>query len=113
MKTIKNTLSRIDVQTFSDRMKELAISKTDRVHCPHPSCSAWIPPTVTTGQITCPRCKLGVCRACKGAAHKTMGDCPGDLGLQTTLGGGRQSLRQCIRCGIMVERAMGCNQIIW
>lgn len=113
LKVIKSTLSRKDHQAFSDKAKEYATPAADRVYCPLPSCSAWIPP-IAVGKIECLQCKSVVCRTCRGAAHPAQEDCPEDFELQATLEEGeRQGWRRCFRCRTMVERTMGCNHMTW
>ncbi|KAH0606040.1 uncharacterized protein H6S33_004497 [Morchella sextelata] len=110
-KTIEKALNKQDRQTYKGKAKEYAIPAADRVYCPHPTCSAWIPPS-GTGRIICGTCNNSVCGTCRGIAHPAQADCPEDFDLQLTLEEGeRQGWIRCYQCRTMVERTQGCNHI--
>ncbi|RPB10062.1 hypothetical protein P167DRAFT_477122, partial [Morchella conica CCBAS932] len=110
-KTIEKALNKQDRQAYKAKAKEYAIPAADRVYCPYPTCSAWIPPC-GTGRIICGSCNNSVCGTCRGTAHPAQADCPEDFDLMLTLEEGeRQGWIRCYQCRTMVERTQGCNHI--
>lgn len=79
---------------FIDHFKEKSIEfqTPNRIYCPWPTCSAFIPPSRINGEIAvCEKCEYWVCTMCKGATHQGR-DCPEDRSLkdliQTAQGAG-------------------------
>lgn len=99
---------------FIEHFKEKSVEfqTANRIYCPWPTCSAFIPPSRIHGEIAvCERCEYWVCTMCKGATHQGR-DCPEDSSLkdlvQTAKGAGWQ---RCYRCSRFVELSHGCNHI--
>ena len=93
-------------------MRELEMNTPNRVYCPIPTCSAFIPPNYDdysyAAIVECPDCYGAVCSECKGAAH--LGDCelPQDTELVTA---GLEAGMQRCDCGFMIELESGCYHI--
>lgn len=84
---------------------------SNRVYCPIPTCSTFIPPPVGTNHVaktSCPVCTQEVCTACKREWHGGE-PCKGDdeMLLQLTNAAGFQ---RCA-CGHVVELTIGCNHM--
>lgn len=99
---------------FIEHFKEKSVEfqTANRIYCPWPTCSAFIPPSSINGEIAvCEKCGYWVCTLCKGATHQGR-DCPEDASLkdlvQTAKGAGWQ---RCYHCNRFVELSHGCNHI--
>lgn len=99
---------------FIEHFKEKSVEfqTANRIYCPWPTCSAFIPPSRINGEIAvCEKCEYWVCTMCKGGTHQGR-DCPEDRSLkdlvQTAKGAGWQ---RCYRCSRFVELSHGCNHI--
>ena len=80
----------------------------DRVYCPRPTCSTFIPPNRGSGYsaiVVCPICAEPVCSACKRVSHAGPCDNDRDTEILNTI---RAAGFQRCECGHVIELTVGC-----
>ncbi|KAK1989245.1 IBR finger domain-containing protein [Colletotrichum cereale] len=92
--------------------KSVEYSTTDRTYCHVPTCSAFIPPATTQGDVgTCPDCQTRVCALYKGPEHQNHA-CIQDAAAQEVLRLAEENnWKRCPSCQTVVELGMGCHHI--
>ena len=99
-------LKSFDSKSLEDRTE-------NRIFCPVPKCSEFIPPTGEEGRypatIQCPKCKQEVCSACKTYAHD--GNCGEARDVDILDYAKKMGYKRCV-CGYLVEKNMGCNHMV-
>lgn len=92
--------------------KSMEFQTLNRIYCPWPTCSAFIPPSRINGEIAvCEKCEYWVCTICKGATHQGR-DCLEDRSLKDLIQTAKRAgWQRCYRCSRFVELSHGCNHI--
>lgn len=91
--------------------KKLEFGTADRTYCSNAKCSAFIPPSLTTGDTArCTVCWATTCVRCKRPGHR--GLCPVDDVSQKVLDlGEKKGWKRCFKCGHLIELTLGCNHM--
>ena len=114
-KTMITHLAREDMTRFDEKALEYAVAVANRYYCASPECAKWIDVRRARGSdnsLECPHCGYSLCTMCRGAAHGTKQDCPGDFGLDATLKQAeRAGWQRCYNCRAVVELNTGCRHI--
>ncbi|KAF8247145.1 hypothetical protein K440DRAFT_552079, partial [Wilcoxina mikolae CBS 423.85] len=112
---INSTLSRSERNVYKAKLAEYQVPYGDRLHCPRPTCSAWIPPAdIDNAQydFKCRKCKHKICRYCRGPTHPAGTECPKDTGIAAVIDIAHQNgWRRCYQCHAVVERSTGCRHM--
>ena len=95
---------------YQQRFREYATPGCEKLYCPIPSCSTFIP--VRKGKDPrCPHCSTRVCQKCHRAAHANS-ECPtnhADERTKRLLN--KLGYKHCPGCGMGIRRMFGCASV--
>ena len=106
--TIRHHLSAEMYNDLQD--KKLEYGTSNRTYCHDPSCNAFIPRDCNRPNNLgkCPKCGSMTCLKCKGEQH-LFGSCQRNEGdLKALRFAEEKGWKRCYRCGMVLERDMGC-----
>jgi hypothetical protein len=88
----------------------------DRIYCPNPRCSEWIPPEdflqgLAKDYAKCSKCSTMVCKDCRNEKHTSL-TCPSNPEVEQVLSTARGSgWKRCYHCKAVVEKVDGCHHM--
>lgn len=94
------------------KAKQREFETTDRTYCSNPHCAIFIDMNDTTSDrfIRCNICNTMTCRVCKGNEHA--GECTKDKDYKETLKTAEaKKWKRCPKCGQVIDRRSGCNDM--
>jgi len=111
-------LSADTLQKYTQKIYEAGA--TNATHCADAACGAFIRPHNIRGVVaTCQSCLKETCTLCKHKMHErhsdeANGNCVGNPGEDGLIAAAQDNgWRKCEGCQIFVERASGCNHIVY
>ena len=138
LSAIANLLTSSQIELYKAKYEEWAT--TDRIYCPVPTCSAFIPPRLyikirqgpstphkdpfnsnpstqigtpkkdIKPHVACPTCAVSVCTKCRALRH--IGECPeSDLDPVLEEQLKKWKIKRCPKCRAGVRRMYGCSHI--
>ncbi|CCX32432.1 Similar to Uncharacterized RING finger protein C328.02; acc. no. Q9P3U4 [Pyronema omphalodes CBS 100304] len=116
--TIKRVLNKKDYACYKQRAKEYFLPECQRLYCPNPACSIWIPPNKmkVTGpdEIKCHECNRKICRHCKQNSHPQTKICPKDVAVEKVLNmAAKNGWKRCPHCNTVVDKLSNtCRHVV-
>lgn len=137
LSAVVNLLTNVQIDLYKAKYEEWAT--TDRIYCPVPTCSAFIPqrlyvdvrhrpgaspndlPPITTliaaqpkkemkPHVACPTCNVTVCTKCKSLSH--LEECPeSDLDPKLEEQLKKWKIKRCPKCRAGVRKMYGCSHV--
>jgi hypothetical protein len=118
-------LSKEEAAQYRLGFEEWNTESKDRIYCPNPRCSTFIPKRVVAAEaaetadaapktFTCPmpECATEICKDCKSYAHADL-PCPQDTDRDAAVAQVMQwGYKQCPRCGHGIRKMFGCSHMV-